>query len=345
MTVLVTGAAGVVGQALLEALDDSVEPIALVHSTPIADPRVRSLQGDVAQPRLGLTPDEYDELVQRVDCVVHSAAITKFTESAERIQAANVGGTENALALAAEAGAKFMHVGTALEKAPGANEEMLKRSPLARGTNAYRQSKLLANQVVEKSDVPHVTVKPSLVAGDSKTGKIAKFQGIHMLLGYVMRGELPVIPFDPGTQLDCIPQDVVADVILHLIRQPFDGTVYYATLGEDAATLSDMVDWSYEFAETTGIRQGDPARFVDPDIVERLLMPVFMDKFPLRARRRIERALEWEAFVNQRETMQSSLPELRERFGVGRLPDQKEACMASLTYWAEHSGVLERAHA
>jgi hypothetical protein len=67
-----------------------------------------------------------------------------------------------------------------------------------------------------------------------------------------------------------------------------------------------------------------------------------MDQFSRRARRRIERALEWESYVNQRRLLKSSLPELRERFGVGHLPDLKEAYMAALHYWANHSGVLER---
>src|SRR5256886_1235383 len=206
MTVLVTGAAGVLGQALLHALDDSIEPIGLVHSTPVPDPRVPSLTGDVSQPRLGLSREQYDELVHRVDCVVHSAALSKFSESPARIVAANVDGTEHALRFAALAGAKFLHVGTALERAPGASDEMLERSPVARSTDVYRRSKLLADELVERSDVPHVTVKPSLVMGDSRTGWIAKFQGIHLLIGYLMRGDLPAIPFDPATPVDCIPQ-------------------------------------------------------------------------------------------------------------------------------------------
>lgn len=342
MTVLVTGAAGVLGQALLQALDDSIEPIGLVHSTPVPDPRVPSLRGDVSQPRLGLSQEQYDELVRRVDCVVHSAALSKFSESPARIVAANVDGTEHMLRFAARAGATFLHVGTALERAPGANDEMLERSPVARSTDVYRRSKLLADELVERSAVPHVTVKPSLVLGDSRTGWSAKFQGIHMLIGYLMRGDIPALPFDPATPVDCIPQDVVADVIANLIHRPFDGAVYYATLGSDAPTLGDLVEWGGQFADEVGIPREDGLRFVDPDIVERLLRPVFMDQFSRRARRRIERALEWESYVNQRQLLKSSLPELRRRFGVGHLPDLKEAYMAALHYWANHSGILER---
>jgi nucleoside-diphosphate-sugar epimerase len=342
MTVLVTGAAGVLGQAILHALDDSIEPIGLIHSAPVPDPRVPSLTGDVSQPRLGLSPEQYDELVQRVDCVVHSAALSRFGEPPARIVAANVDGTENALRIAARAGATFLHVGTALERAPGTSDEMLERSPVARSTDVYRRSKLLADELVEQSAVPHVTVRPSLVLGDSRTGWIARFQGIHMLIAYLMRGDIPAIPFDPATPVDFIPQDVVADVIANLIRRPFDGAVYYTTLGPDAPTLGDLVEWGGEFADEVGIPREDGLRFVDPDIVERLLRPVFMDEFSRRARRRIERALEWEACMNQRRLLESSLPELRERFGVGHLPDVKEAYMAALHYWAVHSGVVER---
>jgi nucleoside-diphosphate-sugar epimerase len=342
MTVLVTGAAGVLGQALLHALDDSVEPIALVHSTPVPDPRVPSVRGDVSRPRLGLSREQHDELAHRVDCVVHSAAVSNFSESPARIVAANVDGTEHALEFAARAGATFLHVGTALERAPGASDDLLERSPVARSTDVYRRSKLLADELVERSAVPHVTVKPSLVLGDSRTGWIAKFQGIHMLIGYLMRGDIPALPFDPATPVDWIPQDVVAEVIADLIHRPFDGAVHYATLGSDATTLGDLVDWGAEFADEVGIPREDGLRFVDPDIVDRLLRPVFMDRFSRRARRRIERALEWESYVNQRQVLRSSLPELRERFGVGHLPDLEEAYKAGLHYWANHSGVVER---
>ena len=45
MTVLVTGAAGVLGQALLHALGGSIETIGLVHTTPVPDPRVPTIRG------------------------------------------------------------------------------------------------------------------------------------------------------------------------------------------------------------------------------------------------------------------------------------------------------------
>src|SRR2546421_12163459 len=194
MTVLVTGAAGVLGQALLHALDDSIEPIGLVHSTPVPDPRVPSLTGDVSQPRLGLSREQYDELVHRVDCVVHSAALSKFSESPARIVAADVDGTEHALRFAALAGAKFLHVGTALERAPGASDEMLERSPVARSTDVYRRSKLLADELVERSDGPPATAKPSLRMGGSPTRWIPKLHGHHLLSGYLMRGGPPALP-------------------------------------------------------------------------------------------------------------------------------------------------------
>ena len=342
-TVLVTGAAGVVGRAFLAALDDSVDAIALVRSTPIDDPNVECVKGDIGKPKLGLDAARYDELVQRIDCVVHSAAISNWSETPERILEANVNGTERMLELAADAEAGFMFVGTAQERAPGAKQEMVEKSVVARAMDTYRRSKNLADEVVANSDVPHITVKPSLVIGDSKTGWIAKFQAIHTLTGYLIRREIPVIPFQPDTPFDCINQDVMAEAMAELIHHPFDGAIHYLTLGDDAATITEIMDWGFEFADEIGMQvDGSEIRFVEPDVIDRLWRPVFMPAFSLRQRRRIERALEWEAFINQRSKLQSSLPELRERYGVCHLPDLKEAYIATLRYWAQKSGSLRR---
>lgn len=57
-TILVTGASGVVGSALLRELDGH-PVIALTHHKPVA---TRSVRGDITKPWLGLRPREYREL-------------------------------------------------------------------------------------------------------------------------------------------------------------------------------------------------------------------------------------------------------------------------------------------
>lgn len=339
--ILLTGASGVVGSALLDELGDGREVIALVHRNPVPRSSVESVAGDVARPRLGLEPDRYDRLAGEIDLVVHSAAVTSFTEHPDRIVAANVEGTMRVLELAVQAGASVLHVGTAFEQErPGRGG----RSGLSAGTDAYRRSKRTAERLVGESGVPYTVVKPSLLIGDSRTGRIAKFQGIHYIIEYIFRGHMPFLPIRPDERIDLIPQDVVARAMADLMQRPCEGETFYLTLGSEALTLRRLVELGSEFSRMTA-HPFSPPRFVDPDIVDRLIRPVFMQEFPARIRRRLERLIEFDAFLNPRGDLPTSLPELRRRFDTGHLPAVEDAFVAGLRYWAEENGLLESAHA
>jgi thioester reductase-like protein len=60
-TVLLTGASGVVGRALLDRLT-GMDVICLVHRRPVTGPSVRSVAGDVSQHLLGLDEGTYRRL-------------------------------------------------------------------------------------------------------------------------------------------------------------------------------------------------------------------------------------------------------------------------------------------
>ena len=63
----------------------------------------------------------------------------------------------------------------------------------------YATSKLAAEQVVRDSGVPAVVLRPSVVIGDSRTGEISAFQGLHGVAGAILTGTVPMVPFDPPT--------------------------------------------------------------------------------------------------------------------------------------------------
>src|SRR3954467_2211486 len=98
-TLLLTGASGVVGQALLEKLTD-YSVICLVHRTPVEGANVTSIKGDISKPRLGLSKEDFEGLAKKVDYVVHSAANTSFGESKDATFKTNVDGTRHVLQLA-----------------------------------------------------------------------------------------------------------------------------------------------------------------------------------------------------------------------------------------------------
>src|ERR1700730_7482195 len=99
-TVLLTGASGVVGRALLRRLRD-LDVVCLVHRSPVSGPNVTTVSGDIAKPMFGLAKRAYVELAAKVDAVIHCAAITDFNRTDGSFQAANIAGTEHMPALAA----------------------------------------------------------------------------------------------------------------------------------------------------------------------------------------------------------------------------------------------------
>ena len=115
MTYFVTGSTGFLGRFLLQTLL-AREP-ARAHrccwygrrrangwrassANSVAPSRVTLYEGDLIEPRLGLSDADVDELRGNVDHFFHLAAVYDMTADDERNQAANVEGTRNAVELA-----------------------------------------------------------------------------------------------------------------------------------------------------------------------------------------------------------------------------------------------------
>jgi nucleoside-diphosphate-sugar epimerase len=331
-TVLLTGASGVVGRALLRRLH-ALDVVCLVHHSPVSGPNVTTALGDTAKPILGLAEHAYVELAAKVDAVIHCAAITDFNRSDGSLEATNITGTQHVAAFAAAANAAMYHVSTAFvhTKADG------DRGHTAIG---YASSKWEAEEVVRSSGVPHVILRPSIVIGDSATGEIAAFQGLHQVVAGLFAGMVPMIPFDPSWPVDFVPADVVADAIACVVEKRVSEGEFWISAGDKALRLDEGVAVVVEFARTLGVSIDMP-RFVPPDVFDRLIGPVFLDALPVKIRRNVLRMLEFFAtYLQSGETKPSSLGQLI-TLGVRPLPDQRESLRNSVRYWAAQKGYAQ----
>lgn len=328
-SVLLTGASGVVGSALLRRLRD-LDVVCLVHRSPVFGPNVTSVQGDIVTPKFGLARQAYAKLAASVDAVIHCAAVTDFNRTDGRLEATNIGGTEHVAAFAAEANAVLYHVSTAFVHTTVDGDR-------GRTAISYASSKLAAEQVVRSSGGPHVILRPSVVIGDSGTGEIAAFQGLYQVAAGMFAGIVPMIPFDPGWPIDFVPADIVADAIACVVDKRVSEGEFWISAGDKALRLDESVALAVELARCLGVSVDVP-RFVPPDVFDRLIGPVFLDVLPGKIRRNVVRMLEFfTTYLQCGETKPTSLGQLV-ALGARPLPDQRESLRNSLRYWAEQSG-------
>lgn len=149
MTVMVTGASGVLGRAIVKALVARDEVRATVRRPEAADP-LRSLGAKVAVVP-GDEPEDLLEILPRVHTVVHLVGGVN-QPSDEEILAANHGSTLAAVAAAKEAGVRRL----ILLSVPGASVDH---------EHPFLRAKGLAEEVVLHSGLEHAVLRASHAYG------------------------------------------------------------------------------------------------------------------------------------------------------------------------------------
>jgi nucleoside-diphosphate-sugar epimerase len=329
-TILLTGAAGVMGQSLIEELESDFDVVCLRHRTSIGHPGVREVPGDLSSPDLGLPPQLLRALVGRTHAVLHCAASTSWLAKPAEIIATNVEGTTRVIDFARQAGATLYHMSTAFVARPPVDG-------VVDGRSAYVASKIAAEDVVRQSGDPHVILRPSILIGDSRDGHIAAFQGIHKVAGSILKDALPVLPAGPAALVDCIPQDVVARAVGRLLRTGVTQGEFWLTAGAHALTLRDLVDVTLAVAQQLDLRVSAP-RLVGGEMVERLLLPLMEEVLPPLRRRQMRGFLDLMTLFQTESPIQSSLADI----GPGYAPDRADLLQAfrrSVEFWALHHGL------
>ncbi|MDH6676337.1 thioester reductase-like protein [Rhodococcus sp. LBL1] len=331
-TLLLTGGSGVIGRAMLDAMAADFDIVCLRGRRPIDDPRVSEFAGDFTHPTLGLSAADYSRLADRVDVVLHGAAVTKWNVDPERLRAVNVQGPASMLRLAADADAPLYYLSTAFVIRQAPSDERFA------GLTAYLESKTEAEELVRAGSVPAVIVRPSVVTGDSRDGSIAAFQGLHRMLGNAIRGNIPVVPGDIRSLVDAVPLDIVVDAVGKLIRERVTGGEYWLTAGDEALTFTDIAEVCEDVSRLVEVGATRP-RFMPFESVDRLLMPLLDELIPDGRRQMLTDFLESVWVFQSSEAMPSDL----DRLGFGDRATREaltEALRRSLIYWAQVKKLL-----
>jgi nucleoside-diphosphate-sugar epimerase len=189
--------------------------------------RVRVATGDVRKMDLGLAGDEIAGL-QDVTHVFHLAGLQSSMAETGALQAVNVEGVSNTLALARELSSlrRFVHFSSCFvagDRQGVILEEELDEVPCLR--TPYEESKRRGEKLARAAmaHLPVTVIRPSIVVGDSTTGEIDRFDGVYATGILVVTSPLGVplpLPGRGDGPLHVIPVDFLTRVVLHLADDP-----------------------------------------------------------------------------------------------------------------------------
>jgi thioester reductase-like protein len=254
--VLMTGATGFVGMELLRrfiergdrrihALVRAADDEAAAERLP-AHARLSAVAGDIEQPGLGLSEENRERLAQDVTTVVHCAASVSFDLSLEESRRVNVDGTRNVVDFAQRCRRleRLTYVSTAY--VAGEPRGLFREDQLDVGQrfrNTYERSKFEAERMIrsEAAGLPLQVLRPSIVVGDSRTGRTSSFNVLYGPLKALARGRIPAIPARRSSPVDIVPVDYVADRAYELVTDGPDGT-FHLVAGRNATTVGRLLE-------------------------------------------------------------------------------------------------------
>jgi thioester reductase-like protein len=210
--------------------------------------RLVPLAGDIAQPGLGLAPEDRARLAaDRPDEVWHAAASLRYEDKhRDEIIATNVGGTTNVVETVVEIGIPVLnHISTAYvagEKVGDVHEEPY--DPAFEPNNWYEASKREGEDVVVSHAARFERVRimrPSIVVGTLSTYRSSSDSGYYGFLrglerfcrvverreaGYLDRHEVKLF-VEPASSLNLVPVDVLCEEAVALADDPDETGRYF----------------------------------------------------------------------------------------------------------------------
>lgn len=237
---LLTGATGTVGSAFLNKISQRKEQVTLIlrgETKKVAQERLKNLisfleikpaaaanidviQGDLYQPGLGISKKDYSYIKKNCTHFVHCAGNVYMNLPIEKARHQTLTMTRGMLELfeASSNGKKMEYVstvGVSGHTEGDMPEEWIQHERAFR--NSYETAKAEAEEIVHAkidAGMPITVHRPSMVIGDSKTGKAVSFQVFYYLCEFLSGSRTKgFVPQVGDMKLDIIPSDFVASIL------------------------------------------------------------------------------------------------------------------------------------
>jgi thioester reductase-like protein len=209
--------------------------------------RTTVIVGDVASIDLGLSGREYLELAARVHTIHHCAAVTYSGAPYEMAERVNVGGTFEIIEFARQAKDLSRLVHWSALSATGAKSGVVREdvlvpprsNPLA--NTRHRAEKLIAKA---REELPITVLRPAMLVGDSRTGRLARIEGAHLLISALLNAprDLPILrPTQGDALLQVVPIDYAVDAGLAIAQSDESPGHTYHIIDRNALSLEDAM--------------------------------------------------------------------------------------------------------
>ncbi len=250
--------------------------------------QLEMMEIDFSKPRIGIPQAKYNKLCAMTDQVIHCASDTNFSErKRDLVWAANVHSLNGILDFAAHSHVRAFHyISTAY--VAGINHAVCRETlPQASAfVNVYEESKARAEKVIatfcEENSIPLTIIRPSIVFGDSQTGRALKFNALYFPIksvqyirdiylndiknhggekaqrsGIFLDGEgylhLPLRVYLPQRgSINLIPVDYFVQATRKIIASHSPGGIFHLT-NNSAPTLETLAAYNKEFMKIRGV--------------------------------------------------------------------------------------------
>ncbi len=182
---------------------------------------LHAVAGNVAQPRFGLSDEDFNHLRRTTDVIIHCASELSFIRDAH-CRETNITGMHNLIDLVRQCDRKPMivHLSTVASCGAVTHQCLCEEDgsdPENAHHNEYTRTKAVAESVLRQSDLPYVVIRPSItLSAGLRARKFAR-----AIVWFVpLLQDFEAMPVDPQSRVDVVPVSFVAESIVRLLQKP-----------------------------------------------------------------------------------------------------------------------------